>query len=58
MVSLSSFRSALSHYRRRRYAAQQVRRELGLMTEDELTDLGISRSAIPRLAREAAASTW
>lgn len=57
MATISSLRSAIALYRRRRGTAQQVRRELGLMTDAELSDLGISRFAIPRLAEEAASST-
>lgn len=54
MVLFLNARHALELYRRRQNAARQVRRELGLMTDAELTDIGISRSAISDLAREAA----
>lgn len=56
MFSITAARNALSHYRRRQNAARLVRRELGIMTDSELNDLGISRTAISRLAKEAAAS--
>jgi len=54
MATLSATRSAFSKYLRRRAAAKQVRAELGAMTDAELNDIGISRTAISRLAREAA----
>lgn len=57
MITLSSVRSTYSLFRRRRSAANQVRLELGRLTDAELNDIGISRSAISRLAREAAEAT-
>jgi uncharacterized protein YjiS (DUF1127 family) len=54
MLSLTSARNAIALFRRRHSAARQVSRELGAMSDAELNDLGISRSAISRLAREAA----
>lgn len=56
MITFSNARTAFDQYRRRRQAARQVTYELGVMTDSELSDLGISRTAIPGLAREAAAS--
>ena len=53
--NLTSTRAVLVNYRRRREAARQVSRELRAMTDAELNELGISRTAIRRLAREAAA---
>lgn len=55
MISFKSARAAFALYRRRRSAAYQVSHELGLMTDSELNDIGISRSAVSRLAQEAAA---
>lgn len=55
MFSFVSARAAFVGFMRRRAAAAQVNRELRIMTDAELNDLGISRAAISRLAREAAA---
>lgn len=55
MMTYSAARDALSLFLRKRQTALQVRRELGGMTDAELNDIGISRAAISRLAREAAA---
>ena len=55
MLSMTSVRDAFSLYLRRRATAAQVTRELNTMTDAELNDIGISRAAISRLAREAAA---
>lgn len=54
MISLSSLRQRLALFIHRSRAAADVRRELSVMTDAELNDLGISRTAIARLAREAA----
>lgn len=54
MFDFSEARNAYALYRRRRMAARQVSRELGLMSDAELNDLGISRASISRLAQEAA----
>ncbi|WP_425093387.1 DUF1127 domain-containing protein [Tropicimonas sp. S265A] len=54
MARLAATRSAISLFLRRRAVVRQVTAELNYMSERDLTDLGISRTAIPRLAREAA----
>lgn len=54
MAQLRAARSAFSLFLRRREAARQVTRELGMMTNRELDDLGISRTQVRDLAREAA----
>lgn len=56
MFAVSTIRLAILHWLQRRAAAAQVHRELGCMTDQELNDIGISRHAIARLAREAAAA--
>jgi uncharacterized protein YjiS (DUF1127 family) len=57
MANLRAARSALSLFLRRREAARQVTRELGMMTNRDLDDLGISRAQVRDLAREAALAT-
>lgn len=49
--------NALANYRemrQRNRVFRQTRRELNALTERELADLGIARSMITRIAREAA----
>jgi uncharacterized protein YjiS (DUF1127 family) len=54
MTKIIATHSAFAQFLRRRAVVRQVSVELGGMTDRQLNDLGISRAAIPRLAREAA----
>ncbi|PTQ75232.1 DUF1127 domain-containing protein [Celeribacter persicus] len=50
---LDALRTTIAHRRAQRAEADQVYRELSLMTDRELSDIGISRHVIRDIAREA-----
>jgi len=51
---IEAFRAALQHRRARRAAFNQTYRELSILSDRDLADLGIARADIPFLAKEAA----
>ncbi|MBU1281095.1 MAG: DUF1127 domain-containing protein [Alphaproteobacteria bacterium] len=53
MDRFAALRAEFSHRRAQRAEAERVFRELSMMTEYELTDLGISRHSIRDIAAEA-----
>ncbi|WP_415182239.1 DUF1127 domain-containing protein [Phaeovulum sp.] len=54
MNRISTFFAGLSEARQRRSVYRQTARELNLLSNRELNDLGLNRSMITRVAMEAA----